>query len=180
MRKQNGSGCACGGMEMLGFPKSGGQMNANALQPVVMKNSSMNMKTPIMKNSSMNVATPMMKKSRNISTPTMSYSSVNSNTQSNFHPKQHKAQMKKLHSNIQTTKASLNALPQANSGVFSNSSPGLFGGARGGYRATRKNKKYLKLFKQGKSIGFTMRSSLKAKGLIPRSNGTYKVSKKYL
>ena len=39
--------------------------------------------------------------------------------------------------------------------------------------------KYLKKYKQGKSIGFTMRSSLKAKGLIPRSNGTYKVSKKY-
>jgi hypothetical protein len=49
----------------------------------------------------------------------------------------------------------------------------------GGYRPTKRNKKYLKLWKQGKSIGFTMRSSLKAKGLIPRSNGTYKVSPKY-
>lgn len=49
----------------------------------------------------------------------------------------------------------------------------------GGYRATRKNLKYLKKYKQGKSIGFTMRSSLKAKGLIPRANGTYKVSNKY-
>jgi hypothetical protein len=49
----------------------------------------------------------------------------------------------------------------------------------GGYRPTNKNKKYLKLWKEGKSIGFTMRSSLKAKGLIPRSNGTYKVSPKY-
>ena len=49
----------------------------------------------------------------------------------------------------------------------------------GGYRATNKNKKYLKLWKQGKSIGFTMRSSLKAKGLIPRANGTRRVSPKY-
>uniref|UniRef100_A0A6C0AQW2 Uncharacterized protein n=1 Tax=viral metagenome TaxID=1070528 RepID=A0A6C0AQW2_9ZZZZ len=49
----------------------------------------------------------------------------------------------------------------------------------GGYRATAKNTKYLKMYKQGKSIGFTMRSSLKAKGLIPRANGTYKVSEKY-
>jgi hypothetical protein len=49
----------------------------------------------------------------------------------------------------------------------------------GGYRATKRNLKYLKKWKQGKSIGFTMRSSLKAKGLIPRANGTYKVSKKY-
>ena len=50
---------------------------------------------------------------------------------------------------------------------------------KGGYRATRRDKKYLKLYKQGKSIGFTMRSSLKAKGLIPRANGTRRVSKKY-
>jgi hypothetical protein len=49
----------------------------------------------------------------------------------------------------------------------------------GGYKASKKNLKYLKNYKKGKSIGFTMRSSLKAKGLIPRSNGTYKVSKKY-
>ncbi len=49
----------------------------------------------------------------------------------------------------------------------------------GGYRATKKDKKYLKMWKQGKSIGFTMRSSLKAKGLIPRANGTRRVSNKY-
>jgi hypothetical protein len=52
-------------------------------------------------------------------------------------------------------------------------------GYRGGYRATKRNLKYLKLFKQGKSIGFTMRSSLKAKGLIPRANGKKIVSAKY-
>lgn len=51
---------------------------------------------------------------------------------------------------------------------------------KGGYRPTKKNLKYLRLYKQGKSIGFTMRSSLKAKGLIPRSNGTYRVSAKYM
>ena len=49
----------------------------------------------------------------------------------------------------------------------------------GGYRATAKNTKYLKMYKAGKSIGFTMTASLKAKGLIPRANGTYKVSEKY-
>jgi serine/threonine protein kinase len=52
-------------------------------------------------------------------------------------------------------------------------------GYRGGYRATKRNLKYLKLFKQGKSIGFTMRSSLKAKGLIPRANGKKMISAKY-
>lgn len=51
--------------------------------------------------------------------------------------------------------------------------------SRGGYRATKRDLKYLKLWKQGKSIGFTMRSSLRAKGLIPRSNGTKRVSPKY-
>ena len=48
-----------------------------------------------------------------------------------------------------------------------------------GYKATKRNIAYLKKWKNGKSIGFTMRSSLKAKGLIPRANGkTYK-SEKY-
>ncbi len=50
---------------------------------------------------------------------------------------------------------------------------------RGGYRPTKRNLKYLAKWKRGESIGFTMRSSLKAKGLIPRANGTYKVSPKY-
>jgi hypothetical protein len=49
----------------------------------------------------------------------------------------------------------------------------------GGYRPTKQDLKYLKLWKKGKSIGFTMRSSLKAKGLIPRANGTKRVSAKY-
>jgi hypothetical protein len=52
-------------------------------------------------------------------------------------------------------------------------------GKVGGYRPTKKNLKYLKKWKRGESIGFTMRSSLKAKGLIPRANGTKRVSPKY-
>jgi hypothetical protein len=50
---------------------------------------------------------------------------------------------------------------------------------RGGYTPTARDRKYLSLWKRHKSIGFTMRSSLKAKGLIPRANGTYRVSDKY-
>ena len=38
------------------------------------------------------------------------------------------------------------------------------------YNPTLKNRKTLKRWKQGKSIGFTARSSLKAKGLIPRTS----------
>ena len=47
------------------------------------------------------------------------------------------------------------------------------------YKTTKRNLKYLKKWKNGKSIGFTMRSSLKAKGLIPRANGKKYVSNKY-
>lgn len=54
---------------------------------------------------------------------------------------------------------------------------------QGGYRATRRNKKYLNKWRKGKSIGFTMLASLKAKGLIPRTSKTMKgkrvVSRKY-
>lgn len=49
----------------------------------------------------------------------------------------------------------------------------------GGYKATKRNLHYLKLWKKGKSIGFSMTSSLKAKGLIPRANGKKRISIKY-
>jgi hypothetical protein len=48
-----------------------------------------------------------------------------------------------------------------------------------GYKATKRNIAYLKKWKSGKSIGFTMLSSLKAKGLIPRANGKIYKSEKY-
>lgn len=60
-----------------------------------------------------------------------------------------------------------------------NSMLGRFDRRRGGYRATRKDKAALKRFRAGKSIGFTMTASLKAKGLINRANGTRRVSDKY-
>lgn len=41
---------------------------------------------------------------------------------------------------------------------------------RGGYRATRKNRALLRKYKSGKSIGFTAKASLKAKGLLPRTS----------
>ena len=49
----------------------------------------------------------------------------------------------------------------------------------GGYRATRRNRNLLRKVKAGKKIGFTATASLKAKGLLERSNGTRKISKKY-
>lgn len=52
-------------------------------------------------------------------------------------------------------------------------------GVTGGYRVTVRDKKYLAKWKRGKPIGFTMRSSLKAKGLIPRANGKKRISVKY-
>lgn len=49
----------------------------------------------------------------------------------------------------------------------------------GRYRPTARNRAALRKWRRGRSIGFTMRSSLKAKGLIPRANGTRRVSAKY-
>jgi len=56
---------------------------------------------------------------------------------------------------------------------------GVQGRAQGGYRVTRKNRQLLKKYKSGHSIGFTARASLKAKGLLPRSNGRYVLGPKY-
>jgi hypothetical protein len=42
----------------------------------------------------------------------------------------------------------------------------------GGYRPTERDLMYLKKWKRGESIGFTMTASLKAKGLIPRTSKT--------
>lgn len=54
---------------------------------------------------------------------------------------------------------------------------------RGGYKPTKKNLNTLRRWKRGESIGFTATSSLKAKGLIPRTSkgmkGKYVVSAKY-
>ena len=49
----------------------------------------------------------------------------------------------------------------------------------GTYKPTAADKTRLRRHLAGKSIGFTQRSSLKAKGLLRRANGTCKVSKKY-
>lgn len=53
----------------------------------------------------------------------------------------------------------------------------------GGYRPTKKNLETLRRWRRGESIGFTATSSLKAKGLIPRTSKTFKgkkiVSAKY-
>ncbi len=47
------------------------------------------------------------------------------------------------------------------------------------YKATKEDIYYLQKHKRGKSIGFTKISSLKAKGLIPRSSGKKIISAKY-
>lgn len=43
-------------------------------------------------------------------------------------------------------------------------------GWKGGYKATARNRKYLAKYRRGESIGFTMKASLKAKGLLPRTS----------
>jgi hypothetical protein len=49
----------------------------------------------------------------------------------------------------------------------------------GGYRATAKNKELYRKYKAGEKIGFTAFTSLKAKGILPRINGTYRLGRKY-
>lgn len=49
----------------------------------------------------------------------------------------------------------------------------------GGYKATRRNRQLLRKYKSGKKIGFTAKASLKAKGLLPRSDGRYVLGPKY-
>ncbi len=62
-----------------------------------------------------------------------------------------------------------------------NKSLGYIG--RGGYKPTKKNLQTLRRWRRGESIGFTATSSLKAKGLIPRTSKALKgkkiVSAKY-
>ncbi len=57
------------------------------------------------------------------------------------------------------------------------------GGSQGGYKPTKKNLETLRRWRRGESIGFTATSSLKAKGLIPRTSKALKgkkvVSAKY-
>lgn len=47
------------------------------------------------------------------------------------------------------------------------------------FKSPQKVRETIKKFKKGESIGFTFTSSLKAMGLIPRSNGKYEISQKY-
>jgi hypothetical protein len=53
----------------------------------------------------------------------------------------------------------------------------------GGYKATAQDLEMLRKYKRGVSIGFTGRSSLRAKGLLPRVSrkyrGTYVLGPKY-
>ena len=44
----------------------------------------------------------------------------------------------------------------------------------GGYTPTAKNMDMLRRYKRGESIGFTGRSSLRAKGILPRESAAYK------
>ena len=167
LRKQKGGSCGCSAAAPLGFPQNGGQMN-NSMN-------SMN---------SMN-ATPSRMNAINKKLDSV-YNSVNVNApkfgggmfdwlfgkrdqqpvqQHLQQPVQQPVQQQLPHpSNV----VKRNETPLTTKAVFS-----------GGYKPTKRNMKALRKYKKGKSIGFTMRSSLKAKGLIPRANGSYRVSKKY-
>ncbi len=50
----------------------------------------------------------------------------------------------------------------------------------GGYKATPADMELLRKYKRGISIGFTGRSSLRAKGLLPRKSKKYRGKKVYV
>ena len=208
-RKLKGGSCGCGSSSgLLGFPQNGGQMNSftsntskrSNLMPhkLSRKNSSISTKNIVHHNGKTlnqhldNIQSQI----QNIKTSKNSTNTNSTNTNSTspglfggglfdfLMPKPHAPPMP------QPTGVSQRTLP-------TNQPPTLQEVVRdlqfrvkaleeethppsvGGYRATKRNLNALKKWKQGKSIGFTMRSSLKAKGLIPRANGTRRVSKKY-
>jgi hypothetical protein len=78
-----------------------------------------------------------------------------------------------------TTRSSLNEL-RTRLKKPTTPAPSLFGGK---YKPTAKNLAALRKWRKGKSIGFTMKASLKAKGLIPRTSRKHRgkkiVSNKY-
>ena len=47
------------------------------------------------------------------------------------------------------------------------------------FRTLKRAKDALRSYKNGKSIGFTARSSLKSMGILPRSSGCYELGQKY-
>ena len=189
MTRKRGGGCGCGAMGMLGFPKTGGFLGlfggdeAIKSQGTAMPSQPMGMSAqPTMTNGS--VMTPRRRPMKRQQQPQPQSPGESFGMPMNTEQQQDvKGKKSRIVSEIKTLKSDVNRIKEQLSKMNTsfkvdntNSSPGLFGG---GYRPTRKNKKYLKMYKQGKSIGFTMRSSLKAKGLIPRANGTYKISNKY-
>ena len=171
-RSKKGGGCGCGGMEMLGFPKSGGffglfggQEQVNPVQSAVPTQQVPTQQVPTQP------VQPLMGDSQEILQP-RKRPMMESPERSIEKKDAVVSEISTLKSEVQKIK---DELSKNNISGKGDNSPGLFGG----YRATKKNRKYLKKYKQGRSIGFTMRSSLKAKGLIRRANGTYKISKKY-
>jgi hypothetical protein len=189
MTRKKGGGCGCGGMEMLGFPKTGGflglfggdepvqsQGTTMPAQPMGMSAQPMGMSAqPTISNGSVMAPRRRPMKRQQPQSPGESFGTpMNTEQQQDV-----KGKKSRIVSEIRTLKSDVSRikeqLSKMNTSFKVDNSPGLFGG----YRPTKKNKKYLKMHKQGKSIGFTMRSSLKAKGLIPRANGTYKISNKY-
>ena len=80
---------------------------------------------------------------------------------------------------IELTKAVVNSPKPAgpgalNLGAIKQSVNSYF---KGGYRATERDKFYLRKYKRGESIGFTMKASLKSKGLLPRNSKTMRGKK---
>ena len=138
-RKQGGSGCGCGGMEILGFPKSGGFMGLFGGQEV--------MKEEAPQEVMMKQEAPPQEIISNPGTTGVSYpkqdipmKSMRSQSSRSLNPLARElTQMKR---EIENLKNEVAGLKSSSGSPGSPGSPGLFGGAR--RRKTHKKRKSLR------------------------------------
>jgi hypothetical protein len=141
-RKQKGRGCGCGGMEMLGFPKTGGFMGLFGGQeepmgtlPTIGQDSSVMMKNPeqMMKEALPQeiVSNSAPRKPQRQERPRDMMRSSGSSI---------RTEIKMMKNDIQTLQRQVSEL-QYNNYSSGNTSPGLFGGRRKTLRRMRKHRR---------------------------------------
>lgn len=150
-RKQKGRGCGCGGMEILGFPKTGGFMGLFGGQEepmgtspgtigqdssVMMKNSEQMMKEAspqeIVNNSAPRRGKSYVQRPQVDGEPPQGSRDMMRSSRSSI-----QAEIKMIKNDIQTLQRQVSEL-QSNNYSSTNSSPGLFGGRRKTLRSIRK------------------------------------------
>jgi len=155
-RKQGGSGCGCGGMEILGFPKSGGFMSLFGGQeiaksePMMMKEQAPQEMTQRRMNAPQEMTQTTPQRRRSSSEEASSQEIIGNSAASGVSYAKQERPMKSQSSKslnplareLSQMKREIETLKSQVAGLQSSSgSPGLFGGAR---RKTHKKRKSLR------------------------------------